>query len=152
MGDRTTVHLVILRKDAHLIEDLISENYGEEDGFNADPLLIQYRFDEVNYGDLPFLPTLLSMGIPYDSDWGRGDEYGEGTESLRLDLEGKPIEKAHYAEDAGIPVSALLPFIDSPTELRNLILTRKEELSVLPWDDQEANAKLYRMRSLIGLT
>lgn len=152
MGDYTTIHLTILRKDAHLIEDLIFENCGEEDGFNADSLLIQYRFDGVNYGDLPFLPTLLSMGIPYDSDWGRGYEYEEGTESLRFDLEGKPIEKRIYAAYAVIQVSALLPFIDSPTELRNLILTRKEELSVLPWDDQEANAKLYRMRSLIGLT
>ena len=88
MGDRTDVTLTIIKEHEELAQPIL-ETYGGGAEVSLDQEgLISLFFEEVNYGELPFLNLLEEQGIPYDSDWGDGGEYKAGYKAFRIDENG----------------------------------------------------------------
>ena len=150
MGDRTTVYLTVPASMKERAEAQFG-SYTPIDENAADVLegFHRFTFDEVNYGELPFLENLTSEGIPYDSDWCQGGEYGEGMESCRFIAAGGVVIKTVYACDANPSMQQLIARIDHPDMLRQFILEHQAHQKSLPWDNQEEYSKLYRMIQLI---
>lgn len=146
MGDRTTVTLTILEDQD--MEALGHFSYSPADSW-ADGTHCVHEFHDVNYGTLDFLPKLKAAGIAYNAAWERGNEYGPGTKSLRFDPSGDPIEKEIYDSEQSIDVFDLLQLIDKPEELRHLIVSTHEQVTTLPWDNQELYGRRYRTKQLI---
>jgi hypothetical protein len=89
MGDRTNVELSIIAVH-HEQAKAIWETYDTcAEVTTQDEEISIILFEEVNYGELPFLNKLEEAGIPYDSDWGSGCEYSAGCRSFRIDENGE---------------------------------------------------------------
>ena len=96
MGDRTHVELSV-NAVHHKQAKAIWETYDPYAKVTTkDEEISIIFFDEVNYGDLPFLNDLEEAGIPYDSDWGSGCEYSAGCRSFRIDENGE-----HHINEVG---------------------------------------------------
>lgn len=155
MSDRSFVILTILTSDYAAARPLMggesacgeSESTIHEEGNST--AVTSFEFDEVNYGELPFLTTLILAGIPFDSDWGAGSEYGSGTNSCRFTAEGVAQVKELYDSDSAIELEELMERIEHPEVLKQYILDRVKSREVLPWKDQAANQKIYRTTKLI---
>ena len=147
MGDRTTVYLTVLAVHKELAEVHIDDQACDEE---AEGLHVKYTFYDVNYGNLPFLDAMDHEGIPYDSTWESGDEYGEGTQSGRFTHEGIFVDKTVYGSSQGVPLDTLIPLLGDHAALVACIKKCQEEISVLPWENQEEYSKLYRARKLIN--
>ena len=154
MGDRTDVTLTVLETDREATINIIkstkqwrSSNYIGNAGNIS---FCYFDFEEVNYGDLPFLPLLIQAGIPFDSSWGHGSEYDPGTTSCRFLDNGHAQVKDNIPSDPSIAITALLARIDKPAELVQYIRDKEDEFTVLPWDNQEENKKTYRTLRLLG--
>lgn len=147
MGDPTTVCLLVLNSQS--IEAQKHFTY-ETSGDDLGDITTEFIFEEVNYGDLPFLEALRKAGIAYDSYWSRGDDYGPGTESLRFDAEGKPFTSTLYESAINPELSDLMALIDKPDELRTFLLEHQADVADRPWDNQEEYGKLYLAKQLIN--
>jgi len=146
MGDRTSVTLTVLECQSEAVEKVFR-------GFCSKGLItearVDYFFEKVNYGILRALPELQKQGIAYDSAWERGSDYEPGTEYLRFTSEGVAVKKCIYQYSHNPDISELMSFIDSPEELRSVILRKNEENYILPWDNQEEYGKRYQMLQLL---
>lgn len=146
MSDRTYVILTVpteyteqVKTLAKSIEDVFDQMNGRTD----------FHFTEVNYGELEFLPALKEAGIPYSSNWERGDEYGPGGEHVRFSAEGDYLDWTLYDTDENPSIEKLLSLLDDPTALRQYILDHKASREVLPWDNQVKYSKRFLARRLI---
>ena len=150
MGDRTSVTLTVLRLQAEEAKACFGsdKNYAHQVE-SSDLLLIQWEFEEVNYGELPFLRLLEKAGIAYDSYWSNGDEYGAGCSYCRFTSEGEAVKKDLYDNEDCLSMDVLTALMDQPVHLRRRIVDKIDERTVLPWDHQEEYGKLYRMKQLI---
>jgi hypothetical protein len=148
MGDRTYVQL---RVPMHLAEQA-KEIMGSEtpDDESSDGELARFNFSAVNYGELEFLSELRAAGIPYDSEWESGDEYGPGTEHCRFTSDGEIELKTVYDEEMGVSLHNLLPKLADHAALKKVILQHQKEVTPLDWDSQEYNRKIYLARQLIS--
>lgn len=147
MGDRTYVTLSVLSAHKEQVTAL------SEDTYNSDweqPTKHYFVFGEVNYGELDFLDKLQDAGIAYDSEWEAGSEYGSGGEHCRFTAEGEIVLKEIYDSEINPNLTQLISLIDQPEALRNFILHHKEQITTLPWDNQEEYGKLYRTKQLIA--
>lgn len=147
MGDRTTVYLRVLNSQSVEAQKHFTNETSED---ALDDITTEFIFEEVNYGELPFLEALRKAGIAYDSSWSRGDEYDPGTESLRFDAEGKPFTSTVYESDINPNLGALIALINKPDELRAYLLKHQKKVADPPWDNQEEYGKLYQVKQLIN--
>lgn len=148
MGDRTYVTLEVPKELKHAAEALFNEDTNE-DGENIAEGTHWFGFSEVNHGALEFLEALQDQGIPYNSSWEAGSEYGPGTDSCRFTPEGIMVNKEIYESSLSIPLVVLLSYIDKPDQLIKYILAHEEVVAVLPWDNQVEYGKRYRLRQLV---
>ena len=153
MGDRTWVRLRVplsMRAQAEAVIDNPSDIDEYENGENGHNFAnVEFSYEQVNYGQLHCLGELQKAGIPYDSEWGSGYDYGAGTEHCRFTEQGELSIKEIYENEANPPLPSLLALIDAPKALRKYILEHQESRTILPWDNQEAYGKLYRTHLLI---
>ena len=147
MGDRTYVTLWVKTVHADEVRPFAGkEGYADEKTYEDST---SFGFEEVNSGELSFLEELEKLGIAYDSSWEPGGEYGAGTRSARFTPEGAIDIRTIYNADYNPSLSELLARINSPDDLIAYILKHKEEVTPLPWDNQEQYGKLYRAACLI---
>ena len=152
MGDRTSVMLQVLRVDADRAREIIEPIEGEadqEDDPDGTSLLFDFHFNDVNYGNLNCLEDLQEAGIPHDSSWESGGDYGPGCQSCRFTDTGGMIVNSVAADEVGISTAILMPHIDDHEKLKALIREHHGKVSNLPWDNQEEYAALYRTLKLI---
>ena len=146
MGDRTSVTLTVLKCHSEAVEKVFS-------GFCSKELItkarVEYLFEEVNYGTLRALPELQKQGIAYDSAWGWGSEYKPRTGYLRFTSEGVAVKKGIHEYSRNPDIGKLLLAIDSPQKLREVVLKKIEENTVLPWDMQAEYGRIYRVMQLL---
>ena len=159
MGDRSYVSLILLKDDLPRVQAILKaggewESNGEWDtkiGF------VELSWDEVRGGDLPFLDELALQGIPFDSNWDAGHDYGPGTDSCRYTPEGEIERKAIYDSQINPELRDLLRLLNADgdaltryRELRKYLLDHDAAVTTLPWDNQAQYAKLQRAKVLIG--
>jgi len=155
MGDRSSVTLSVLKGQKDAVRAIIraatgSAMSGDE---SYDELTWDFNWDEVNYGQLEFLPQLLAAGIPYDSAWEAGSEFGEGTEYGRFAKDGDIVVTTIYDSEYLIPIHELKKRIDTPDELRQYILDREAKIQVDDLDETQIEyGKLHRAKQLIAPT
>ena len=152
MGDRTTVRLTVPTELAETTEQVFtaarySEDVGERD---ADEKLTCFSFHDVNYGELGFLDKLVDRGIPFDSEWESGAEYGPGTYHVRFTEDGDLEEVRLNKGENNPPLDDLLALIDKPIELRQYIEAFANSLGVMSWENQVEYGKRYLAVKLIG--
>jgi hypothetical protein len=150
MGDRTFVTLTVPMECKPQVLQLCKDYSSPSEREDVGNLAIMY-FEEVNYGELPFLDQLQDHGIPFDSEWEDGGSYKAGGAYLRFTPEGKPDFKEIYDNCRNPDLGTLLQLIDVPDELRKNILAFKESVLVMDWDHQVEYGKIYRVKRLIQL-
>lgn len=152
MGDRTYVSLYVPIACEEETIKVIKAAWGEFNIENKTETLCAFGFEEVNYGELDFLPQLKERGIAYDSDWGSGGSYGAGSEMLRFTPEGEAKCITVYDEDRGIDICKLMSVLEDHAALKKVILEEAQNKVPLPWDNQVEYGKIYRTRKLIDPT
>lgn len=149
MGDRVTVDLTVLAVHAEQTKDLLpgwnEDHTSVEDGERVFTLV----FYEVNYGELKEARKLRDYGIAYTSRWYRGNTFDRGKTVFRFTPQGKIITKDIYEYEYSIPFEDLLPLIDQPDHLANLVRIRHESLAYPSWVGQAEYGKRYLTRKLI---
>jgi len=154
MGDRTSVTLYFLASQKEkvdaILEPLNEEPESEDTGDSQDlqPLCI-YEYSEVNYGELGFLQLLAAAGIAYESAWGSGSEYDEGSQYCRFTKEGECRITTVYDSDLSIPIEVMLTLLHQPDALVQFIKGRHARNTVLPWTNQAEYGATYQAMQLI---
>jgi len=156
MGDRTSVTLTIqaVYKDAAMAifaenDNEPSDSFHNSEASNNPHFLCHFTWYEVNYGTLPFLDQLMEAGIPFESDWDHGGDYGPGCETCRFTDEGEAIRKEVANEYFNPDLAKLMALLDDPDALIKYIRNHHEGVTSLPWDNQVENSKRYRLKRLI---
>lgn len=147
MGDRTTVTLSFLESQQ---DEALKHFDSVADEAWCDEPFAYHRFEEVNYGTLDFLDKLKTAGIAYESEWDQGCNYGPGVKSVRFTADGQVVQKEVYNSECSIDVHDLMALLDKPEELKDLITSTHQAVSVLSWKNQEEYGKLYRTKQLIN--
>lgn len=148
MGDRVYVYLTIPTQCEELAMTVIKgfhlfEKWRQHDGES------ECCFSEVNSGDLTFLPDLLRLGIPYESFWETGCDYGAGTEYGRFTSEGECKVFSVFDDDRNPDIRWLMNLTQTPSELVAYLHKFVAEHTPLPWDNQVEYGKIYRTVQLI---
>jgi hypothetical protein len=155
MGDRVAVILIVNQEHSAEVDELLpdwSEKYRVHDK-------IEYLFNEVNYGELPHMGTLVKLGIAYDVYWDRGCEFEEGSSHARFTPSGNLIRKTLYASDSTIDICKLYTVNKEASSvspeyahkvISELLQGRYDRLQILPWDNQVEYGKKHRLLNLIG--
>lgn len=156
MGDRTHVTLIVpteLAEEAKAIIDATKVDAYQDEPYGS---VTHFYFDEVNYGDLPFLGVLQDAGIPYNSEWESGDEYGPGKETLRFTPQGEAEVKEVYDADRNPDLDELLALLrqtprpaQRQARLESYIRNHADKVISRSWDSQVVFGKMYRARQLL---
>lgn len=155
MGDRTTVYLTFPKVLKEEVDKIFENDPPEEQSisiYSSESGLMYYTFYEVNYGNLEGLDQLISMGIPFESEWGAGDGYGPSVDYCRFTPEGELVRKVISDSYKAVQMDDLMERIYNPDELRQFILNLHEEITVLPWYNQIEYGKIHRTKQLISPT
>ena len=156
MGDCTYVTLTILESQEKDAFPIIESSEGEPQdtsrfvGINNTKML-EWGFEEINYGDLEGLDSLKDNGIAFCSDWSKGDEYGEGSREVRFTPEGECEDKTLYADTNRIDIDWVLKEM-SNNRLQTVTTLKQMSANsaVIPWsEDQVAYGKIYATLQLI---
>lgn len=147
MGDITSVELSTLICFEKLANPIVSEDPPNDE--SANETFKFWFFDEVNYGTPDCLTELQKAGIPYDSAWGDGSEYGPGVSYCRFNALGELVVKDVSDSSINPQIHKLMELIDHPAELRNFIVDHQAKYATPSWDNQEEYSKLYRTKQLL---
>ena len=164
MGDRTHVALTLFETDYDKVKNLswfdapdsqqpmgtsLATAFKKRSMTENPNRHITLEYEEVNYGDLDFLYCLKDNGIPYDSRWSDGDNYGAGTAYLRFTPKGEAIEITVPDGQENPPLPKLMDLISDPQALVDYIVEFHDSVTPLPWDNQQEYAKLYLTMQLL---
>jgi len=152
MGDRTYVTLTVRLVDRDKTMKIATKDGwtpAEHDMFPENSMFIDIGFEDVNYGELPFLYKLEEAGIPYDSSWAKGDNYDEGTYYSRYTDDGQLLSVELNEEDYSIPIRTLVDLLPDYNELADYIRKQRDGIAIMSWINQERNSKLFLVNQLI---
>lgn len=146
MGDRTWVEIYVLNESVPVVERILDDSAEiVEGGF-----ITSFFFYEVNNGRMiEEEDHLTDMGIPYNYEWGTGDEYGSGTKYIRFTPEGELKHIEYFENDRNPSLEKLLELVSKPKELAEYVQQYADDITPLPWDNQVEYGKRYRARQLI---
>lgn len=155
MGDRTRVTLTFLASQKEKLDSLLGEweqpNSTDQDIDGGG--VVDYIYDEVNYGTLDFLARIRDAGIAYNSRWEDGGEYTKGTEYCRFTEDGDCIQQEIYDEDINPQLDSLMKLIDNPVQLRRFIVNHKRNVTFDELDENQVEyGKRYMTAKLIAPT
>jgi len=152
MGDRTYVTLTVRRVDRDktmkIVQDVDWQPY-DQDTFPENSMFTDIGFEDVNWGELPFLSLLEKAGIPFNSSWAEGSEYGEGTYYSRYTDDGQLLSVELNEEDYSIPIRTLVDLLPDYNELADYIRKQRDGIAIMSWINQERNSKLFLVNQLI---
>lgn len=165
MSDRCSVSLYIREDQAEAFEAIPETERIEEDRMICPMSIVNnetqtealYEYDEVNYGELKFLPILQAQGIAYEAHWCSGSEYEEGIEYCRFTKEGELDLKIIYTSDRGPAGIELIKCLNDGVytneqrldRISKIIRVWEKTVTILPWDNQIEYGRIYRTVQLI---
>lgn len=149
MGDRVGVTLTVLIEHKARALELLKKNKEVPGDIISDDTFSYLSYYEVNYGELHGLEKLTHEGIPFDSTWQAGGEFGEGTNYCRFTSKGEYVGLTLYLGDENPSMVDLFSHINNYEDLRDYILGYKKTYTPLPWDNQIEYGKIYRMTQLV---
>ena len=145
MGDRTWVEIVVLNETLPLVKEILPDD--AEISISSE--LSSFYFSEVNNGCIEEQAQLTDMGIPYNYEWGTGDNYNPGSKYIRFTPEGEVEHIEYYENEINPPLEKLLELVSKPKELAEFVQKYSDDRTPLPWDNQVKYGKIYRTRQLI---
>ena len=95
---------------------------------------------------------MADAGIPYNSSWSSGSNYGAGTEYNRYTSSGQNVLLTVSDERINPCIVGLMTVIDEPIKLQEMVRNHHQDTTPLPWDNQVAYGKLHRTRCLVEET
>lgn len=156
MAEYFTCQVEILNDSVKQFEDLIPNKYSD---FYTDTFedFVIYYFEEVKWGELDFLDSVIDNGIPFtfyadqlDNDFRNIHvRFTEGGSCILQDN-----LKSDLMLDVEYIVSMTLNTSDEEklTFLNSVLNEYKDKVITLPWDNQIEYGKLYMARKLIDPT
>lgn len=153
MSDRTSVCLIILEDQVELAKSLRNvEECSDNWAYKRDNTYVrEFRFSEVNYGELDCLEKLSDLGIAYDSEWDAGSEYAAGTQYCRFTSTGEINILSIYDSAKNPNLSELIKRIGNADELIDYILEFAKKVTPAPMDQKQIEyGLLYRTKQLIS--
>lgn len=145
MGDRTWVEILVLNETLPLVKEILPDDAEISTSFEFS----SFYFDEVNNGCIEEQDQLTEAGIPYNYEWGTGDNYNPGSKYIRFTPEGELEHIEYYENEINPPLEKLLELVSKPKELAEYVQQYSDERTPLPWDNQVEYGKIYRTRQLI---
>ena len=145
MGDRTWVEIVVLNETLSLVEEILPD-YAE---ITTSLELSSFYFHEVNNGCIEEQDQLTDLGIPYNYEWGMGDNYNPGSKYIRFTPEGDLQHIEYYDIELNPPLEKLLELVSKPKELAEYVQQHSDDKTPLPWDNQVEYGKIFRTLKLI---
>ena len=145
MGDRTWVGIAVLNETLSLVEGILPDDARIVYGASH----TTFFFHEVNNGCIEEQDQLTDLGIPYNYEWGMGDNYNPGSKYIRFTPEGELQHIDYYENELNPPLEKLLELVSKPKELAEYVQQHSDNLTPLPWDNQVEYGKIYRTRQLI---
>ena len=145
MGDRTWVEIVVLNETLPLVEEILPDDAE----INTSLEFSSFYFDEVNNGCIEEQDQLTDLGIPYNYEWGMGDNDDPGSKYIRFTPEGELQHIEYYDDELNLPLEKLLELAPTPKELAEYVQQHSDDKTPLPWDNQVEYGKIYRARQLI---
>jgi hypothetical protein len=153
MGDRTTCQIRLPSSLKEQAKAILKADYEEYPDNN----LVEFVFEEVNYGDMPEeRQELEDAGIPHDFSWGSGSQYAAGEAHTRYTPDGDIIYTGGYETDQKIDYLDLLAVLESTLspedqleQIAALIYKTKAKWEPLPWDNQIEFGKVHKLKLLI---
>lgn len=145
MGDRTWVEIVVINETLDQVKSILPDDAEVTIGeyFTA------FYFREVNQGCIDEQDELTNVGIPYNYEWGNGDNYDAGSKYIRFTPDGQLVHIEYYESEINPPLEKLLELVSTPKELAEFVQQYANEKTPLPWDNQVEYGKIYRTRQLI---
>lgn len=151
MGDRVAVTLTVLVEHADRVREIFEPGCGEADNEEDLGDVIEFKFDQVNYGNLGVEAQLRAAGIAYDKDWQQGGEFEAGTEYVRFNEAGEIRNFDVYTDDENPDIDQLVQLCDKPDELVKFILDFKRSVTAGPLDALQVEyGKRHQARNLIA--
>ncbi len=147
MGDRTWVEIIVLKESLDQVKEVLSDFLDLE--IAEGDYLASLYFYEINNGCVEEHVQLTERGIPYNYEWGPGDNYYPGTKYIRFTPEGNLQHIEYYDNEVNPPLEKLLELVSKPKELVEYVQQYANERTPLPWDNQVEYGKIYRTRRLI---
>ena len=147
MGDRTWVAITVLKESLDQVKEIFSDFYDIE--IVEGDYLASLHFDEVNNECVEEQDDLTEKGIPYNYEWGIGDNYDPGSKYIRFTPKGDLQHIEYYANELNPPLEKLLELVDQPEKMAQYVRQYSAEKTPLPWDNQVEYGKIYRARQLI---
>lgn len=149
MGDRTWVEIVVLKESLPQVKEVL-DLLNDEGEITEKGELVSIYFDEVNDGRIDEQDELTNVGIPYNYEWGNGDNYDAGSKYIRFTPEGQLVHIEYYESEINPPLEKLLELLDKPKELVQYIQQYSDDKTPLPWDNQVEYGKRYRTLQLLN--
>ena len=132
MGDRVVVSLTVPKECEKQAIKIINKQEGK-------PECIQ----DLNNG------LLVQQGIPFESEWQAGCEFGVGTNYGRFTPKGEYVGLILYVGDQNPSMDELQNRLNNYDDLRDYIQAYKETHTPLPWDNQVNFGKRYLLNKLV---
>lgn len=145
MGDRTWVEIVVLNETIDQVKSILPNDADVTPGVS----LSAFYFYEVNNGHIEEQEELSKHGIPYNYEWGNGDNYEAGSKHIRFTPEGEVQHIEYFESEINPPIEKLLELVDQPEKLAQYVRQYSAEKTPLPWNNQVEYGKIYRTRQLI---
>lgn len=148
MSDPTWVEIVVLKESLPQVKEVLNLLDGEGEISEGVELASIY-FHEVNNGRIDEQDELTNFGIPYNYEWGKGDNYDAGAKYIRFTSEGEVKHIKYYELEINPPIEKLLELVDQPEELAQYVRQYSADNTPLPWANQVEYGKIYRTRQLL---
>ena len=150
MGDRVVVSLTVPKECEKQAIKIINKQEGKPECIqDLNNGLVALEYSEVNYGELANLDLLVQQGIPFESEWQAGCEFGVGTNYGRFTPKGEYVGLILYVGDQNPSMDELQNRLNNYDDLRDYIQAYKETHTPLPWDNQVNFGKRYLLNKLV---
>lgn len=148
MSDETWVEIVVLKESLPQVKEVL--NLLEDEGEIVEGVeLASIYFYAVNNGCIDEQDELTDSGIPYNYEWGNGDNYDAGSKYIRFTSEGEVKHIEYYESEINPPIEKLLELVDQPEKMAQYVQQYSAEKTPLPWDNQVEYGKIYRTHQLL---
>ena len=128
MGDPTWVEIVVLTESLPQVKEFLDEEAQISEG----NILTSLYYHTVNNGCIEEQHELTKAGIPYNYEWGTGDNYDPGSKYIRFTPEGELQHIEYYENEINPPLEKLLELVSKPKELAEHVQKFAEDKTPLP--------------------
>ena len=148
MGNRYFLDLTVLSEHKSTVQAALEKelNTCDQDYYSlSNGTLACFGLDEIRDGDIQCLFDLDNQGIPYEAYSSEGDIFL----TSRFTADGERQEMSVAISEMNPDLTTCKNLLKTPDALVDYIKNHIDSVTPLPWDNQEAYGKKYRVTRLL---